>query len=180
MRPLRFVCSALALAFPLAAVPAHAQVFMGKATYASIMQTQKNYLMRLVDIAPDSMLGFRPTPGVRTFAEQIEHAAGADALIAHIIIAGGMAGMPVLGDSTVYRRNKAALKEFAGKSMDHAIAMINGLTDADMTKEVEIFGNKLPRFRALMLLLDHFPWTLGQTVPYLRLNGVTPPAYSPF
>jgi hypothetical protein len=29
-------------------------------------------------------------------------------------------------------------------------------------------------------LLDHFPWTLGQTVPYLRLNGVTPPEYSPF
>jgi hypothetical protein len=34
--------------------------------------------------------------------------------------------------------------------------------------------------RALMELLDHFPWTLGQTVPYLRLNGVTPPEYSPF
>jgi hypothetical protein len=42
------------------------------------------------------------------------------------------------------------------------------------------FGNKVTRGRALMELLDHFPWTLGQTVPYLRLNGVTPPEYSPF
>ena len=31
-----------------------------------------------------------------------------------------------------------------------------------------------------MELLDHFPWTLGQVVPYLRLNGVVPPEYSPF
>jgi hypothetical protein len=31
-----------------------------------------------------------------------------------------------------------------------------------------------------MELPDHFPWTLGQVVPYLRLNGVTPPEYSPF
>ena len=110
----------------------------------------------------------------------IEHAAGSDALIAHLIITGGMQGMPVLGDSAVYKRNKAALREFAGKSMDHASEMILALSDADMTKEVVLFGNTLPRHRALMLLLDHFPWTLGQVVPYLRLNGVTPPAYAPF
>jgi hypothetical protein len=180
MRSLRVVWSAIALTCAAAAAPAGAQMFVPKSTFTSIIQTQKNYLLRLIDVAPDSMLGFRPTPGVRSFAEQIEHAAGSDALIAHLIITGGMGGMPALGDSTVYRRNKAALREFAGKSMDHAVEMISGLSDADMTKEVVIFGNTLPRFRALMLLLDHFPWTLGQTVPYLRLNGVTPPAYSPF
>jgi hypothetical protein len=31
--------------------------------------------------------------------------------------------------------------------------------------------------RWLDLSYEHAVWTLGQTVPYLRLNGVTPPAY---
>jgi hypothetical protein len=31
-----------------------------------------------------------------------------------------------------------------------------------------------------MELLDHLPWTLGQTVVYLRIHGVTPPTYTPF
>jgi hypothetical protein len=54
------------------------------------------------------------------------------------------------------------------------------VSDAAMTEEITQFGRKLPRYRALMELLDHFPWTLGQVVPYLRMNGVTPPAYTPF
>jgi len=170
----------LTAALALTGAPLRAQQFIPQKTLVSILETQKAFILKYVDIAPDSMLGYRPTPGVRNFAEQIEHAAGSDAFIAHLIIAGGPQGMPVLGDSTVYRKNKAALREFTAKSMDHAIAMIGGLSDAQMVAEVTLFGNKMQRHRALMLLLDHFPWTLGATVPYLRLNGVTPPAYSPF
>ncbi len=178
MRPLRLAVAAAVTLAAAGALPA--QQHIPRATLASIMQTQKAYILRLIDVAPDSMMTYRPTPGVRTFAEQIEHAAFSDAAITHMIITGGFAGLPSMGDSAVYRRNKAALRDMAAKSMDHAVEMIGALNDEDMLKEVRIFGNTLPRHRALMLLLDHFPWTLGQTVPYLRLNGVTPPAYSPF
>jgi hypothetical protein len=164
----------------LVAAPLGAQQFIPRQTLISILETQKGFILKYIDIAPDSMLGFRPTPGVRTFAEQIEHAAGSDAFITHLIVAGGPQGMPSLGDSTVYRKNKVALRTYAANSMDHAIGMIRGLSDADMVAEVSLFGNKMQRHRAFMLLLDHFPWTLGATVPYLRLNGVVPPAYSPF
>ena len=68
----------------------------------------------------------------------------------------------------------------ASKAMDHTLQMLRALSDAAMTEEITMFGNKMPRYRALMELLDHFPWTLGQTVPYLRMNGVTPPEYTPF
>jgi hypothetical protein len=125
------------------------------------------------------MLGFRPTPGVRTFAEQIEHAALSDAEIAHMAITGNDK-LPPLGNKNVYLKNKAALKTFGAAAMDHTIAMLRGLSDAAMMQEVTSEGKKMPRYRALMELLDHFPWTLGQTVPYLRLNGVTPPEYTPF
>jgi hypothetical protein len=34
-----------------------------------------------------------------------------------------------------------------------------------------------PAARLTVLSYEHSVWTLGQVVPYLRLNGVTPPEY---
>jgi uncharacterized damage-inducible protein DinB len=164
----------------MAAAPLFAQKpLIAQAALIEVVQTHRAAVLRYIDAAPDSMLGFRPTKGVRTFAEQIEHAAWADALIAHLAITGSMK-VPSLGDSAVYLHNKAALKVYAAAAMDHTIQMLQGVSDAAMTEPIDMFGNKVTRGRGLMELLDHFPFTLGQTVPYLRLNGVTPPAYSPF
>ena len=175
MRPLRLV-AVLSLA-SLAASPLAAQI--SRASLIDVVKVHKAAVLRYIDAAPDSMLGFRPTPGVRNFAEQIEHAAGSDALIVHLAITGSDK-VPPLGDPKVYLKDKAALKVYAAAAMDHTITMLNGLSDAAMSEEIVQFGHKVPRYRALMELLDHFPWTLGQTVPYLRLNGVTPPEYTPF
>ena len=155
------------------------QQLISQAALIAVVENHKGAVLRYIDAAPDSMLGFRPTKGVRTFAEQIEHAAGSDALIAHLAIT-GTTKVPSMGDSAVYLHNKAALKTYAAAAMDHTVQMLRGVSDAAMLEEIVQFGNKVTRGRALMELLDHFPWTLGQTVPYLRLNGVTPPEYSPF
>jgi hypothetical protein len=155
------------------------QPLISRDALIAVVEVHKGAVLRYIDAAPDSMLGFRPTKGVRTFAEQIEHAAGSDALIAHLAITGSQK-VPPMGDSAVYLHNKAALKKYAAAAMDHTIQMLRGVTDASMGENIVQFGAKVTRGRALMELLDHFPWTLGQTVPYLRLNGVTPPEYSPF
>jgi uncharacterized damage-inducible protein DinB len=179
VRPFRLV-TALAL-FPIAAatpLPAQ-QRLISQAALIAVVENHKGAVLRYIDAAPDSMLGFRPTKGVRTYAEQIEHAAGSDAIIAHLAITGSMK-VPAMGDSAVYLHNKAALRTYAAAAMDHTIQMLRGVSDAAMEEGIEQFGKKVTRGRALMELLDHFPWTLGQTVPYLRLNGVTPPEYSPF
>lgn len=161
----------------LVATTAAAQI--PKSALAEVVETHKASILRYIDAAPDSMMGFRPTPGVRTFAEQIEHAAGADAMIAHMVLAGNM-NTPSFGDSAVYRHNKAALRAYATKAMDHTIEMLKGVTDAQLAQSHTMMNMTKPKYRFLLELLDHFPWTLGQTVPYLRMNGVTPPAYSPF
>ena len=179
MRPSRFATS-FALALAAAALPLRAQQLISQQALIAVVENHKGAVLRYIDAAPDSMLGFRPTKGVRTYAEQIEHAAVSDALIAHLAITGSTKGMPNMGDSAVYLHNKAALKTMAAAAMDHTIQMLKGVSDAAMNQQIVQFGNKVTRARALMELLDHFPWTLGQTVPYLRLNGVTPPAYSPF
>jgi len=177
MRPHR-VLGSLAL-LSLATGPLAAQKYIPQSALIAMVEVHKASILRYIDAAPDSMLGFRPTPGVRTFAEQIEHAAWADAFIAHSAITGSQQ-VPSFGDKNVYLKNKAALRTYAIAAMDHTMEMLRGVGDAAMTEEITQFGKKLPRYRALMELLDHFPWTLGQTVPYLRLNGVTPPEYTPF
>ena len=102
-----------------------------------------------------------------------------DTFIAHLAITGSDK-VPSMGDTAVFLHNKAALRTYAAAAMDHTIEMLRGVSEDAMKQEIVQFGNKVTRARALMELLDHFPWTLGQTVPYLRLNGVTPPEYSPF
>lgn len=181
MRQVRLAPIALAVLSFASAMPLAAQQqFISQAALIAVVENHKGAVLRYIDAAPDSMLGYRPTKGVRTFAEQIEHAAGSDALIAHLAITGSTKNIPSMGDSAVYLHNKAALKAYAAAAMDHTVQMLRGVSDAAMQENIVQFGNRVTRSRALMELLDHFPWTLGQTVPYLRLNGVTPPAYSPF
>ncbi|MEO8335446.1 MAG: DinB family protein [bacterium] len=180
MRKYRLATTVLAvLSFTSTSPVAAQKPLISQAALITIVENHKGAVLRYIDAAPDSMLGFRPTKGVRSFAEQIAHAAGSDALIAHLAITGSM-NVPTLGDSTVYLHNKAALKTYAAAAMDHTITMLKGVSDAAMQENIVQFGNKVTRARALMELLDHFPFTLGQTVPYLRLNGATPPEYSPF
>lgn len=168
------------LAMILIATPLPAQQLISQQALITIVENHKGAVLRYIDAAPDSMLGYRPAKGVRTYAEQIEHAAVSDALIAHLAITGSTKGIPKMGDSAVYLHTKAALKTMAAAAMDHTIQMLKGVSDASMNEQIVQFGNKVTRARALMELLDHFPWTLGQVVPYLRLNGVKPPEYSPF
>jgi hypothetical protein len=172
--------SVLLTALSLAAEPAPAQAFIPRDALIAMVEVHKAAVLRYIDAAPDSMLGYRPVAGVRTFAEQIEHAAWGNAYIAHTAITGSDK-LPALGDSAKsYLKSKPALRTYAIGAMDHTIEMLRGVSDAAMTQEITQFGKKLPRYRALMELLDHLPWTLGQTVVYLRIHGVTPPTYTPF
>ena len=118
MRPLRLASIALALLSVAPTRPLAAQKpLISREALIAMVQNHKGAVLRYIDAAPDSMLGFRPTKGVRTFAEQIEHAAGSDAYIAHLAITGSAKGIPAMGDSAVYLHNKAALKTYAAAAM---------------------------------------------------------------
>lgn len=170
-RPLLIALLALAAAAPLAAqVP-------DKSVLISDFERQKGILLRYVDAMPDSGMAFAPTPGVRTYAQQLEHIAQATAGIM-ARVAG--AGQPPAGDAAVYLKDKAALKDFITRSFDFAEAAVRNMSDAAMTAEAELFGMKRMGWKWILGIQEHTAWTLGQTVPYLRMNGVTPPSYLPF
>lgn len=159
-----------------AAVPLAAQV-PDKAVLTGDFERQKGILMKYVDAMPDSGMAFAPTKGVRTYAQQLEHIAQATAgIIAQVT----KAGAPPAGDSKVYLADKAALKDFITRSFDFAIGAVEKMSPDAMTAEAELFGMKRTGWKWILGVHEHTAWTLGQTVPYLRMNGVTPPSYLPF
>jgi hypothetical protein len=126
------------------------------------LERNRATVLAYISAMPDSATGFRPTPGVRTFAQQFDHIVSTNLDVAAIALR-GLKAAPVLGDSTRYLHDKAALRQ---------------ATAAQLRKPVAMYGQPpQPAARLAQLTFEHSVWTLGQLVPYLRLNGVTPPEY---
>ncbi len=140
---------------------------------------QKKHALAVVDVAPDSMLGFRTTPGVRTFAEQMIHAAGSGAYI----VADALGIKPpadLMGDRNAFHKNKVALRGQTEKFYDYVIGVLKTASDSTLLGDATMFGGVKPAWLWIVTAHSHGAWTLGQTVPYLRMNNVKPPEFTPF
>jgi hypothetical protein len=134
-------------------------------------------VLAYIDAMPDSATGYRPTPGVRTFAEQFDHIVSTNLYVAAVAIR-GLKAPPQLGDSAAILHDKAALRKYADTTYGYMLAALQQATPAQLKKPVAIFGfPPQPAIRQADLSFEHSVWTLGQLVPYLRLNGVKPPEY---
>ncbi len=135
-------------------------------------------VMHYLEAMPDSAVEFHPTPGVRTFAQQFDHIVTTNLEVAAQTLGAGQP-TPELGDSAAYLHNKNALRGYAAATFDYVLTLARKATPAQLARSVSVW--KLPAqpvWSWLELSQEHTVWTLGQTVPYLRLNGVTPPDYS--
>jgi uncharacterized damage-inducible protein DinB len=140
-------------------------------------QRNRTTVLAYIDAMPDSATSFRPTPGVRTFAGQFDHIVSTNLDVAAVALR-GLKAAPALGDSAVYLHNKAALRKYAAATYDYFLGALQQASPAQLKHPVAIYGQPpQPAGRLVQLSFEHSVWTLGQTVPYLRLNGVTPPEY---
>jgi uncharacterized damage-inducible protein DinB len=140
-------------------------------------QRNRTTVLAYIDAMPDSAAGFRPTPGVRTLAEQFDHIVSTNLYVAAVAVR-GLKAPPALGDTAVYLHHKAELKKYAGATYDYLLKVLQQASSAQLRRPVAIFGQApQPAARVVSLSFEHSVWTLGQVVPYLRLNGVTPPEY---
>jgi uncharacterized damage-inducible protein DinB len=134
-------------------------------------------VLAYIDAMPDSATGYRPTPGVRTFAEQFDHIVTTNLEVAAIALR-GLKAPPALGDSATYLHDKAALRRYADATYSYFLTSLKQATPAQLRRPVAMYGQPpQPAVRLAALSFEHSVWTLGQVVPYLRLNGVKPPDY---
>jgi uncharacterized damage-inducible protein DinB len=154
----------------------HAQSAVPKDVLAD-WERNRTAVLAYIAAMPDSAMGYRPTPGVRTVAQQFDHIVTTNLEVAAIALK-GLSAPPALGDSAVYLHNKASLAKYAAATYDYFLAALQAATAAQLAKPVAIYGQPpQPALRLVNLSFEHAVWTLGQLVPYLRLNGVKPPDY---
>jgi DinB family protein len=141
------------------------------------LERNRAAVLAYISAMPDSATGYRPTPGVRTFAQQFDHIVSTNLDVGAIALR-GLKASPTLGDSAKYLHDKAALLQYADTTFGYLLAALRQASPAQLKKPVAIYGQPpQPAARLAQLTFEHSVWTLGQLVPYLRLNGVTPPEY---
>jgi hypothetical protein len=131
-----------------------------------------------LDAMPDSAMRFRPARGARDFAQQLHHLAYVNALAAAQLSPARSFTTPA--DTGTLLRDRRALRAYVARSYDDLITQLRAAPDSVFSGGAVLFGERRPRWQWLEVAREHAVWTLGQTVPYLRLNGVVPPAYLAF
>lgn len=174
---LRALCAIPVLAL-VATTPALAQM-PGKEYLLSGFERQKGVLLQYVDAMPDSAWHFTPTPGVRNYAQQLEHIAQATTGLTRRV-AGTTLAAPTFPAAADYLNSRAQMRAFMAAAFDDAIAVVQAMSDADMAATRDMFGMSRSGWQWVIGIQEHTAWTLGSVVPYLRLNGVTPPTYLAF
>ncbi len=133
-----------------------------------------------IEAMPEDGIAFKPTPEIRSFAEQYLHVAGTNYVFASAASGldspyGMMKGQNPEQMEDL-KQNKAGLLEFVMASYDFMIDAVKGLSDSALDEEVEFFKMKMRRHLLLAKAMEHHAHHRGQTTIYLRLKGITAPS----
>lgn len=146
-----------------------------KAQMVADWQRAKAYTKEYLDAMPEAGLSFKPTPEIRSFAEQMLHLANANF---NFSAAASGAANPYQGKNLEKLdefKTKAALSKVVLESYDFVIAALNKATDAQLAESVKVFNQDVTRGLAFEKAFEHQTHHRGQATVYLRLKGVTPP-----
>jgi uncharacterized damage-inducible protein DinB len=136
----------------------------------------KAYTKEYLDASTEEVINFRPTPEMRSFAEQMLHLAMGNAGIV-----GTSTGKERLFKENIEKmdqyKNKEALTKVVMESYDFVITTISQMTDDKLNEKVKFFnGQEYTRAVGIGKAFEHQTHHRGQTTVYLRLKGITPPA----
>ena len=135
----------------------------------------KDYTKEYLDVMPEDGYAFRPTPDIRSFAEQMLHLASANFMFAARIT--GQAN-PQQGKNLEKMdelKSKAAVTKVVLESYDFALNAIKGADPAKLSQKVNLFNVNMTGEAALAKAFEHQTHHRGQTTIYLRLKGAKPP-----
>ena len=139
-------------------------------------QSTRSLVVGLVEAIPEDKYGYKPTPEVRSFREQIQHLVGENYMFMGMV-AGEKPAVPVQPENL---KARAEILKALSESYDYGTKVLAGLTDEKALEAVPGFGGqKSPRMGIVINNLkdnmDHY----GNLVTYLRLNGLVPPRSAP-
>ncbi|MGK2934833.1 MAG: DinB family protein [Gemmatimonadaceae bacterium] len=130
--------AASAALFLVLAAQSSALAQSSKEKYVADFERMRASVLGIVDSMPAAGLRSAPTPGVRNFAEQIEHVVVGNV---NLIASGIDADRTPLGiDKAVYLNDKAELRRFVDIGFDRVRDMLNAMSPEDLAAEGRLFG----------------------------------------
>ncbi|MGH9862581.1 MAG: DinB family protein [Candidatus Acidiferrales bacterium] len=137
-----------------------------------------NRIVEMAEDFPEDKYDYRPTPEVRTFAEQILHIAGTNDFFIK-----SAQGQPATEEDLPRSkyRTKAEVVAALKKSVEEGAALIQQTGDEGIMKPIKFpFANRMvSRYYFWMDAVEHSGEHYGNLVVYYRVNGLVPPASRP-
>ena len=159
-----------------------ALTFATSTVFAQFTQTEmvqewtraKTYTKAYLDAMPADVYGFKPTPEIRSFAQQMLHLADGN----YFMVATASGKPSPFGnksvEQTVTPTREATIKAVMD-SYDFVISSLQAMTPAQMTETVSLEDHKVSRSGAFGKAFEHQTHHRGQCTIYLRLKGIKPP-----
>ncbi|MVM40965.1 damage-inducible protein DinB [Spirosoma sp. HMF3257] len=138
-------------------------------------QRAKEYTKEYLDAMPEDGVNFKPTPEIRSFAEQMLHLTAANYNFG--ALASGKAN-PMQGkklEEMTELKNKAALTKAVMDSYDFMIDAVKGMTDAQLAESVKMGQREMTKEVVLAKAFEHQTHHRGQCTIYIRMKGIKPP-----
>ena len=133
----------------------------------------RDYFIRAAEKMPDADYGFRPSPDVRSFGQQVAHVA--DDQYNLCAPAKGETRQAAYTEIEKTLSKKADLVAALKKAFAYCDGAYDGLTDA-AGAEMVTSGQGKTRFAMLNWNLWHTWEHYGNVVVYLRMKGLVPPS----
>ncbi|MBC9914615.1 DinB family protein [Chitinophaga varians] len=151
----------------------HAQQITGK--MLKEWERAKAYTKEYLEVMPEGSYGLKPTPEMRSFAEQMLHLAEANFGFAAAASGSTLPGKP--GDLEKNSdKTKPAVTKTVMDSYDYVIDKLKTMTDAQLPEKIKLFGRfDLTKGEAFEKAFEHQTHHRGQTTVYIRLAGAKPP-----
>jgi uncharacterized damage-inducible protein DinB len=144
-------------------------------TSISEWERAKAYTLEYLETMPADKYNLKPTPEMRTFAQQMLHLT--DANYSFTSAATGAQSPIGMGESEKSAdQSKESVVKQVTAGYDFVIANLKTMTPEKLIENVTLFGRfEMTKGKALEKLFEHQTHHRGQTTVYIRLAGVTPP-----
>jgi peptidylprolyl isomerase len=149
------------------------------ADIAFSLASLESEIMQLAKAVPEEKYSWRPGPGVRTFQQVFLHIAYGNHLILNIAEGAEPDDIKKILDENGKIEAWPISKEKTLAALTDAFSEIHKYLDdvraAQLTRDMEFFGQKTTRRGILVWLDTHMGEHLGQAIAYARMNGIAPP-----
>jgi uncharacterized damage-inducible protein DinB len=155
----------------LALTPLWAETNAMSASVKKDYQSARDNFIRAAEKMPEANYGFKPSPDVRSFAQQVAHVADDQ-----YNLCGPAKGETRKGAYTAIEDSMSKKTELLA-ALEQAFAYCDGAYDAltDASGAEPIAGKSRTKFGMLNWNLWHTWEHYGNVVVYLRMNGLVPP-----